>query len=625
MYKLENGMIKRILFLLIVLVSHAAYSQRVEIDSMLKALPGAPDTAKMKLFYFIAAGYLNISNDSTSIFAGTAIQYAQKNGNKLIEAESYSLLGVVEKDKGNYNQAIIYHLKSLKIHETNNDIKEIAIAYNDLGVLYKKMRRLDEALDYYKMSNKLCRKINLSKGISMTYNNIGTIMKEKSSQNPLLVDSSLKYYQLALNEAQKTNDSYEISTCLSNIGAVYIETKMYDRAFVTFKTCLEYDKKNEDKYGMITSYLQLGNLYNTVHTYNIAILYADSAYRLCILANLRREKLDVIDLEISIEKNLGNYRSAFRFAEQYRLQYDSIINLKTSQQISELQTKYETAKKEDEITRLKNIDDFNALKIAKDQLLVQRLHYQVIGVSVLGGLGLFILFLLYNRKQLKQKQLQEKALADVEYNERMRIAKDVHDDIGAGLSKISLIAGLAQKDALTHVNYEADIDNILAVSKQLVDNMHDLVWVLNPEHTTIDHLVIRLREYCGDYFDGMGIKINMDLPDAVPAMQISREAQRNIFLTVKESLTNCIKHSGCNTITFSLKIENGLLRILITDDGKGFNVMIKTRGNGLSNMQQRIDMIGGNYTITSTVNEGCGTEMTVYLSKIATSKNTTLV
>jgi len=668
-----------VLILICLFVFNQTKAQRIKIDSLQKIVNDLPDTSKLQVYYTLGAKFLHISSDSSAMYVVMSLELARKYGNKKVEAQNYSLLGVSEKNKGNYEQAIIYHLKSLKIHEAANDETEMAIAYNDIGILYKSMNRWDEALNYYRKSNELCRKIKLSSGISMTYNNIGTIMKEKSLNNPKYLDSAISYYQLALNEAKKNNNTYDISTCLSNMGEVFIDNKNYDTALSIFRECLQYDKGNEDKYGMALSYLHLGFIYMNLKLPDVAIKYCDSSSKICDDENMRREKLNVLETKSNIKREQHDYEGALKIKDQYIKLKDSIFNEETSKQISELQTKYETAKKEKELS--------------KKELLIQKRNYEIAGI--VGGMILLsiVVFLLYNRQQIKQRQAREKAILEAEYNERLRIAKDVHDDLGSGLSKISLMAGRAQTRAAGSIKLGSDIQNISAiskvllknindigwvsrpedttithlsdrlsdlgkglsnisstaevaqqeatdnatlsndiqqiasVSKELIDNMRDLIWVLNPENTTLDNLVARLREYCVDYLEGMQVNVVLDFPRQIPVMRISRESQRNIFSTIKEAINNCVKHASASEIKISITTADGILAIAVSDNGKGFDMAhLKGSGNGLRNMKQRIEAVGGTFSINPKLDAGTVISISVPFEKLNLQiKNTTIV
>lgn len=224
---------------------------------------------------------------------------------------------------------------------------------------------------------------------------------------------------------------------------------------------------------------------------------------------------------------------------------------------------------------------------------------------------------LYARRKVlaKTRELEQEHALNME---RIRISKDVHDDIGSGLSKISLLSEIANRKIKENQAPSGDIDNISAISKELVDNMRDLIWLLNPENTTLDSLAARIREYAADYLEGMDISVFFDFPEKVPSIGISRDVQRNILLTVKEAINNAVKHARASVVKISLAIENDLLSVSVADTGTGFEAGgISGRGNGLRNMRHRIETIGGTCAIVSSANSGTRIQMSIPLSKIA--------
>lgn len=240
------------------------------------------------------------------------------------------------------------------------------------------------------------------------------------------------------------------------------------------------------------------------------------------------------------------------------------------------------------------------------------------------ALGITLLSIRLYVKQKVRARTIELEKQQMLYDERLRISKDVHDDLGAGLSKISLMAELA-KQKTAHAGLEGDIQHISATSKELVDNMRDLIWVLNPENTTLEQLTARLREYCADYLEQMPLQVTLDFPAVVPVMRIAREAQRNIFLTAKEAINNCVKHAGATKLNVTLAIEHEHLHLIMHDDGHGFDVNAPgNRGNGLRNMRQRIEAIGGTFTITSAPGNTT-VALIMPLAKLCAQENTTFM
>lgn len=232
-------------------------------------------------------------------------------------------------------------------------------------------------------------------------------------------------------------------------------------------------------------------------------------------------------------------------------------------------------------------------------------------VTLLAGGGIFLLARLYTRRKVlaKTRELEQQHALNME---RMRISKDVHDDIGSGLSRISLLSEIANRKLKRDIAAANDIDNISTISKELVDNMRDLIWLLNPENTALDSLVARIREYSSDHLDSVGIGVFFDIPEDIPDVAVSRDVQRNILLTIKEAINNGVKHAQATQLRITIRIENGIFAVSVADNGRGFDIdTISGRGNGLRNMRYRITSVGGNCDISSSL---AGTEVRMSIS-----------
>jgi signal transduction histidine kinase len=204
--------------------------------------------------------------------------------------------------------------------------------------------------------------------------------------------------------------------------------------------------------------------------------------------------------------------------------------------------------------------------------------------------------------------------------ERMRISKDVHDDIGSGLSRISLLSAIARRKLHHNEAPESDINHISSLSRELVDNMRDLIWLLNPENTTLDSLAARIREYSADFLDAAGIAVHFVFPAQVPAMPVPHDVQRNVLLTVKEAVNNVVKHSGATEVTITLQYDGHTINISVADNGRGLpDDNGEQKGNGLRNMRYRIGSVGGTWFVASAPGEGTKITITIPLHQPAAS------
>jgi len=218
--------------------------------------------------------------------------------------------------------------------------------------------------------------------------------------------------------------------------------------------------------------------------------------------------------------------------------------------------------------------------------------------------------------QLEQQQALER--------ERMRIARDMHDEIGSKLTKISFLSEHARMDAKSAGPLAAKVESIAEASRELLQTMDEIVWVVNPRNDTLEHLAAYLSHYAGEYFQNTSVECEVRLPRALPHHPLSSEARHNLFLTFEETLNNVLKHSGTAKVKVEMNLHAPEFEINITDDGRGFDPAAvpsgngSTRGqrggNGLRNMRQRLTDIGGECVIRSQPGKGTTVSLKIRLN-----------
>ena len=182
--------------------------------------------------------------------------------------------------------------------------------------------------------------------------------------------------------------------------------------------------------------------------------------------------------------------------------------------------------------------------------------------------------------------------------ERTRIASDMHDDLGAGLSTIRFLSEKVKRNSFSDVT-KNDAEKIAVNSNEMVQKMNEIIWAMNEKNDTLEDLLFYTRSYAVEYCEENNLDCATYLPETVPAVFVSGEIRRNVFLTVKESLHNIVKHANAKKVTIDFKINAALL-VTIKDDGKGLPENGKGSGNGLRNMQKRIESVNGIFEIVNT-------------------------
>src|SRR3989440_1289640 len=204
---------------------------------------------------------------------------------------------------------------------------------------------------------------------------------------------------------------------------------------------------------------------------------------------------------------------------------------------------------------------------------------------------------------------------------RTRIAADLHDDIGSGLSRIAILSEVARHQ----VSAEAPVGEPLAViagaSRDLVDSMSDIVWAINPNKDQLRDLVQRMRRFARDLFTARQIDFSFSAPGEEQALKIGADLRRQVFLVFKEAVNNVARHSKCTEAQIEMRIENRSLTMKVADNGAGFDPAQIVEGQGLASMRARAKGLGGKLQIISNDDSGTTILLRVPLSGRVSSRD----
>ncbi len=232
------------------------------------------------------------------------------------------------------------------------------------------------------------------------------------------------------------------------------------------------------------------------------------------------------------------------------------------------------------------------------------------------------------RRRLRQKMERLERQRALE-RERARIAQDIHDDLGASLTRITLLSQSGRAELEDPHKAAADLDQIYQTARELTRAMDEIVWAVSPQHDTLDSLITYLGKFAQDFLSVAGIRCRLDMPMQLPTWPLTAEVRHNLFLAFKEALHNVLKHASATTVRVSLTLTDSSFALLINDNGKGFapsltgtTVVTATAscdslrisgGHGLPNMKKRLEEIGGIFELRSAPGEGTNVRFLVML------------
>lgn len=505
------------------------------------------------------------------------------------------------KEQGDYQRALDDYLEGYRFLEKEKEYNPRIHFY--IGDMYLRIGNYAQAEYHARHGIAQVKKLAHDTNIILNHQ----IILSKCLLHAGKTDSAIALLRASLSGLKQNTDQYSVSLCLGALGEAYLKQALYGKALAVFseELALQHQLKNEN--GKCLAYLNMAFCAAHVNSRNLAVASHLLRNAETGIGSIKKNKDIMRDTYYKLAQTFELIREparALTYFKLYSALSDSLLNKEKFKQIQELQTRYETEKKEQRIREQQT-------EIMQQASVLEKKRLQL--AAMIAALAFVIVFglLFYFRHRARQKirfimevqrqeRLREQALAEKEKQERERISKDIHDELGSGLSKISLIAEYTMQRMNGDKALSENIQVISKTSKSLVDNMRDLIWTLHADSCTLDDLAARMHEYGSEYLEDLSIRAHFDFPEEVPPIRITKVAQRNIFMTFKEAMNNSVKHGGAKIFQVQLKIRNNQLGLAFSDNGKGFDrEQIKKTGNGLRNMEQRVREIGGTFNISS--------------------------
>ncbi len=239
-------------------------------------------------------------------------------------------------------------------------------------------------------------------------------------------------------------------------------------------------------------------------------------------------------------------------------------------------------------------------------------------VVAVGALVSGVRYLTWRKLQARLEIMERQRAVE---RERARIARDLHDDLGASLTQIALLSELAKADLAQPELARTHLNQIFTTAGGLARLLNEIVWAVNPANDTLEQFTSHLCRFAQDYLSLAGIRCRLDFPEFVPHYPMSSPERHNLFLATKEALHNIVKHAHAGQVWLRLTLDAGVLKVLIEDDGKGCGAETSTVtpiggvGDGLFNMQKRMEQIGGRFAQQSRPGKGTTVRLILPLRK----------
>ena len=334
--------------------------------------------------------------DSAFSHFSNALKFYKDIKDKQGIANSFNNLGSVEDSRDEYSKALNYYIQSLKINEELKNSEEIATCYNNIGFIYSKLKNHQKSLDFFLKSLKISEDNQNNRGISIALNNIADLFSLSKDY-----ENALYYYSKSLEINLKTGDYEQSINTFNNLGLTYEKMSDYKNAILNYNEALTLAENKKDSNSLISIYNNLGTLYYKTGDDNKALDYYQKS--LAISTSLK----DKFGMKSSYEnisyvyKNMKNYQLAFTYHEKYTDIKDALYQDNISNTITDMETKYDTEKKEKEISILSKENEIKTLK------------YRIQLIISFVSLIILIVFLYFGYVILKEKKKSEQLLLNI--------------------------------------------------------------------------------------------------------------------------------------------------------------------------------------------------------------------
>lgn len=583
--------------------------------------------AEVHLYYGNYFVYVRNLNKAEKYYQ-TSLQEAIKWNNPRIEMLSKIRLSFLKYEKGDQDQALVELNDLLDESKQKNDFENVAELLNLTGIIREDHNEPQNAAKLYLEGVTVSEIHNLNYYPAVFRNNLGLI-KLRLGQ----IKEALDDFEKGLSIAEKENSQRLASHIQMNMCLAYIADKKPEKAYPIFEKMIAYSRENNLPQELASNYINLASALSNAGKNAEAIAYIDSAIvilnqhhletplaraylnKASVLLEMKNNtavEQQLLQLEVLVKKNgnledlssyyfmnyrlksfQNNHKEALESYLNYSKLKDSMANQLNDKVIAELQQNQKIQKKEIELEKERS----NSLLLEKSNQEERFFKWISIGAGLLVVILIFSFsYWRYSRKiKEKQQQFSQQLIQNIE-EERLRISRDLHDDIGQSLSviKSKIIQEKSTPKELTG-NLEDELGRVIEQTREISRNLYPT----NLEKIGLERAIAALM---GNLQEATKLECSFEIAEAVGRLGIN--IQTHLFRIIQECTNNSIKHAGASALKISIVEKGGEFVLKYQDNGKGLKIKKQNLGIGLRSIQERALIIGGSVDIDDKTDRG---------------------
>ena len=601
-----------IVFLLVLTVPHLSHAIAVDsaaaarIDSLEGIAQSTSGLEKARLYMDIYELVQVDDNEGALSYAQEANRIARNKGDSTLQAESALRIGITTFFLGNFEEALQRYQEALDLFQALDKPGRASQTLNEMGTLVNKQGDIEKALSHFERALELSRAASDSMQIANSLNNMGFAYYKQQNW-----DKAMELYKESADLKERIGDINGLTYNLDNMGMVEAMRGDYEQSEQYFRRAIKLRRELGHTRGVGFLINNLGELYLMQNRYAEA-------------RELFRQALDIArqinypDFQQHIYRMISEtYQSQEQFAEAldyYKMHVqlkDSLFNAERSEQLQELQTKYETEKKEQQIA-------LQQAEISQQQAQLQRNFILMGALVLLLALGSVIFYLGRSRQQknheLALREAQMNASIRSQEAERKRFAQDLHDGMGQLISTCRLFISGAEKNGAVNGN------PALKKSEEVLEQMHteirNIAFNIMPATLLQNGLGQAVQEFALRLNKVRSVEVEVALFEFEE--RLPEEYEISLYRIIQEWVNNVLKYSGAKHINVQLLGHEDEVVVMIEDDGQGFDTtqLKESKGNGWKNIQSRAELMGGTVNVDSRP-DMAGTTMFVEVPKVS--------
>jgi len=517
-----------------------------------------------------------------------SLDISKKIGDKTAEAFANGNIGNIYGKQSNYSEAIKYQLRALVLAKKLNDKFMIAGTYNNIGVMYMQQDNYVQALESFFGCLKIMEKVGNGSAVGMIANNIGQIY---ALQGKSVL--AVKFLEKGLKSSTQANDKVGMANNYNGLGHVYTETKDYRKALDYYLKSLKLSVEFGDEKGTARNNIFIGRTYYLMGQTSKAMEYIrkGNAY---VQSNQDPDlQQNLYEIYAKIYAAQNDYKKAYENHIRFKDLTDSLLNKENAENFSRLKLQYDFKNAQDSITAIQSKKDILTKAEIKNQRETRNFVYLVLGLIVA-----FLIIIIWQRNKIAIVKRQ-KALVE----ERNRISRDLHDNLGAQLSTVRMFMS-----SLKNKGGEASGQTVDHSIGMLDASIHELRGIMNEMSDPVltgqgflaatEALINKINQLHGVQFTLTHHKLE-DRP--------SIEIEHQLYRICQELVNNTLKYAKAKNVSLDVLRRDNKVILMYEDDGIGYDIGKIKKGYGLNNIETRTKSLGGSVAFDSMPNAGART------------------